>query len=109
MMSAQKGDVVTTYADVSEIEKLGYKATTPLELGIPKFVNWFLDYYSSDKQVLTVSLFSSAGKQIRVLESNKALKQVLKEEPLLPKKFLSIPWLLVENEILDSYPNLYKK
>ena len=46
MMSAQKGDVVTTYADVSEIEKLGYKATTPLELGIPKFVNWFLDYYN---------------------------------------------------------------
>ena len=41
-----KGDVVTTYADVSEIAKLGYKATTPLELGIPKFVNWFLDYYN---------------------------------------------------------------
>jgi len=48
MMPAQNGDVVTTYANVSEIEKLGYKATTPLELGIPKFVNWFLDYYSSE-------------------------------------------------------------
>jgi UDP-glucuronate 4-epimerase len=46
MMPAQKGDVQSTYADVSEIEKLGYKATTPLELGIPKFVNWFLDYYN---------------------------------------------------------------
>jgi len=52
---------------------------------------YYLDYYSSDKQVLTVSLFDSSGKQIRVLESNKALKQILKEEPLLPKKFLSIP------------------
>jgi UDP-glucuronate 4-epimerase len=50
MMSAQKGDVVTTYADVSEIEKLGYKATTPLELGIPKFVNWFLDYYTLNEK-----------------------------------------------------------
>lgn len=48
MMPAQNGDVVTTYADVSEIEKLGYKATTPLELGIPKFVNWFSDYYSTE-------------------------------------------------------------
>jgi UDP-glucuronate 4-epimerase len=48
MMPAQNGDVVTTYADVSEIEKLGYKATTPLELGIPKFVNWFLDYYTTE-------------------------------------------------------------
>ena len=47
MMPAQNGDVVTTYADVSEIEKLGYKATTPLELGIPKFVSWFLNYYSN--------------------------------------------------------------
>jgi UDP-glucuronate 4-epimerase len=48
MMPAQNGDVVTTYADVSEIEKLGYKATTPLELGIPKFANWFLDYYTTE-------------------------------------------------------------
>ena len=48
MMPAQKGDVVTTYADVSEIAKLGYKATTSLELGIPKFVNWFLNYYVSN-------------------------------------------------------------
>ncbi len=48
MMPAQNGDVVTTYADVAEIEKLGYKATTPLELGIPKFVDWFLKYYNSE-------------------------------------------------------------
>ena len=48
MMPAQNGDVVTTYADVTEIEKLGYKATTPLEKGIPKFVNWFLNYYNTE-------------------------------------------------------------
>ncbi len=44
-MPPQKGDVVVTYSDTSEIEKLGYKASTSLEQGIPKFVAWFLKYY----------------------------------------------------------------
>ena len=44
-MPTQKGDVITTYANTCEIEKLGYKASTPLEIGIPKFVEWFKDYY----------------------------------------------------------------
>lgn len=44
-MPPQKGDVVTTFSDTKEIEKLGYKATTPLELGIPKFMKWFKEYY----------------------------------------------------------------
>ena len=44
-MAPQKGDVVVTYSDTTEIEKLGYKATTPLELGIPKFIEWFKSYY----------------------------------------------------------------
>jgi UDP-glucuronate 4-epimerase len=48
MMPAQKGDVQSTYADVSEIQELGYRAKTSLEFGIPKFVNWFLDYYNSE-------------------------------------------------------------
>ena len=45
-MPLQKGDVVTTYSDTTAIEKLGYKASTPLEIGIPKFVEWFKDYYN---------------------------------------------------------------
>lgn len=44
-MPPQKGDVVITYSDTSEIEKLGYKSTTSLEIGIPKFVEWFKKYY----------------------------------------------------------------
>jgi UDP-glucuronate 4-epimerase len=44
-MAPQKGDVVVTYSDTTEIEKLGYRATTPLELGIPKFIEWFKSYY----------------------------------------------------------------
>ena len=44
-MAPQKGDVVVTFSDTTEIEKLGYKASTSLEQGIPKFVAWFLKYY----------------------------------------------------------------
>jgi UDP-glucuronate 4-epimerase len=44
-MPPQKGDVVITYSDTSEIEKLGYSSTTSLEIGIPKFVEWFKKYY----------------------------------------------------------------
>ena len=49
MMPAQDGDVQSTFADVSKIQKLGYRATTSLELGIPKFINWFLNYYPSNE------------------------------------------------------------
>jgi len=45
-MPPQKGDVTITFSNTTEIEKIGYKATTPLELGIPKFVKWFKEYYN---------------------------------------------------------------
>ena len=39
----QAGDVVSTYADVRKANcLLGYEPTTPLEVGIPKFVEWFM-------------------------------------------------------------------
>lgn len=38
----QPGDVQRTYADVSRARALfGYRPTTPVEVGIPKFVKWF--------------------------------------------------------------------
>ena len=49
-MAPQKGDVVVTYSDTTEIEKLGYKASTSLEQGIPKFVAWFLKYYGPNEK-----------------------------------------------------------
>ena len=49
-MPPQKGDVVTTYSDTTAIEKLGYKASTSLEQGIPKFVAWFLKYYHQNEK-----------------------------------------------------------
>lgn len=45
-MPAQKGDVSTTYADTTEIEKLGYRSNTTLSEGIPRFITWFKEYYS---------------------------------------------------------------
>ncbi|MBF6640019.1 NAD-dependent epimerase/dehydratase family protein [Flavobacterium sp. J49] len=42
---AQKGDVVTTFANTKALEQLGYKPKVSLEDGIPKFVAWFKEYY----------------------------------------------------------------
>ena len=41
----QAGDVPQTWADISEIEKLGYKSTVSIEKGVEKFVVWFKNYY----------------------------------------------------------------
>ncbi len=46
MMPLQKGDVVTTFANVDDlIRDLGYKPDTPLETGIANFVEWYRRYY----------------------------------------------------------------
>ncbi|HMT44128.1 MAG TPA: GDP-mannose 4,6-dehydratase [Chakrabartia sp.] len=45
MDAMQPGDVKETYADVSAIgTDLGYAPTTPIEVGIPAFVNWYKVY-----------------------------------------------------------------
>ena len=41
----QPGDVPLTYADISKArERLGYKPTTKIKEGIPKFVEWYRKY-----------------------------------------------------------------
>ena len=43
LMPAQPGDVPLTHADISRAkERLGYSPTTPIEIGISRFVDWFL-------------------------------------------------------------------
>jgi len=43
----QAGDVVTTFADTSELNKaIGYKPSTPLKEGVKKFVDWYRAYYN---------------------------------------------------------------
>lgn len=46
MLPLQAGDVPATYADVSDlVSDLGYKPDTPVETGISRFIDWYLDYY----------------------------------------------------------------
>ncbi|MDJ0807953.1 MAG: NAD-dependent epimerase [Gammaproteobacteria bacterium] len=46
MLPLQDGDVVATYADVTDlIADTGYKPDTPLEVGVDNFAKWFRDYY----------------------------------------------------------------
>lgn len=42
----QPGDVPKTYADIDATRRdLGYAPTTPISVGIPKFIAWYRDYY----------------------------------------------------------------
>ena len=46
MLPLQVGDVPDTWADAEElIRDVGYRPSTPVEAGIAKFVEWYLDYY----------------------------------------------------------------
>ncbi len=43
----QPGDVVNTYADMDDFEReFNFKPVTPLETGIKKFTDWYLEYFS---------------------------------------------------------------
>jgi UDP-glucuronate 4-epimerase len=45
MMPMQPGDVPATYADISAIERdLGFRPRVPIEVGVPRFVDWYRDY-----------------------------------------------------------------
>ena len=47
LMPMQAGDVARTEADVQETEAaLGYAPSTPVETGVGRFVDWYLDYYA---------------------------------------------------------------
>jgi UDP-glucuronate 4-epimerase len=45
MLPMQDGDVYETYADISAISsELGYAPTTPISVGVPRFVDWYRTY-----------------------------------------------------------------
>lgn len=45
LLDMQPGDVHATYADISAISRdMGYAPTTPIEVGVPRFVSWFRGY-----------------------------------------------------------------
>lgn len=46
MLPLQAGDVPATYANVDDlIQDVDYKPSTPVEVGIARFVEWYKDYY----------------------------------------------------------------
>ena len=50
LMPIQPGDVASTYADVSGLEKdFNYRPDTPISVGISKFVDWYMEYYKLKK------------------------------------------------------------
>ena len=48
-MPMQPGDVTDTEADTSDTrEAIGYAPSTPVEEGVGRFVDWYLDYFKAD-------------------------------------------------------------
>ena len=46
MLPMQAGDVRDTYADISAIQRdLGFRPTTPIDVGVPRFVEWYRAYH----------------------------------------------------------------
>jgi UDP-glucuronate 4-epimerase len=46
MLPMQPGDVPATYADVDDLVRdVGFKPSTPIEVGIERFVTWYRSYY----------------------------------------------------------------
>lgn len=45
LLPMQDGDVYQTFADIGDISReLGFAPTTPIAVGVPAFVNWYLAY-----------------------------------------------------------------
>ena len=46
LLPMQLGDVPDTWADVEDlVADVGYRPSTPVEVGVRRFVDWYLDYY----------------------------------------------------------------
>jgi UDP-glucuronate 4-epimerase len=49
LLPLQPGDVPDTYADASDLARdVGYQPNTSIEVGVRKFVDWYIDYYNID-------------------------------------------------------------
>ena len=46
LLPMQPGDVPATYADISDLDSaVGFQPSTPVEVGVAKFVEWYKEYY----------------------------------------------------------------
>ena len=50
LLPIQPGDVPATYADIARAQaKLGFQPVTPIEVGVPRFIDWYLDYHGLER------------------------------------------------------------
>jgi UDP-glucuronate 4-epimerase len=50
MLPLQPGDVPDTFADAGDLaQDVGYRPSTPVEEGVRRFVDWYLDYYGKNQ------------------------------------------------------------
>jgi UDP-glucuronate 4-epimerase len=46
MLPAQAGDVPETYANIDALKQaVGFKPSTPIEVGVKRFVDWYREFY----------------------------------------------------------------
>jgi UDP-glucuronate 4-epimerase len=46
LLPLQPGDVIASWADVGDIARdMGYHPATPVEVGVPRFVEWYKEFY----------------------------------------------------------------
>jgi len=46
LLPLQPGDVPDTFANVDDLVRdFDYRPGTPIEVGVQRFVDWYLDYY----------------------------------------------------------------
>ncbi|SLM46977.1 Uncharacterized 37.6 kDa protein in cld 5'region [Nitrospira japonica] len=46
LLPLQPGDVPATYADIDDLARdVGFKPATPIEVGVPRFVQWYREFY----------------------------------------------------------------
>jgi UDP-glucuronate 4-epimerase len=46
MLPMQAGDVPTTYAAVDDLTRdVDFRPSTPIDIGVARFVEWYCDYY----------------------------------------------------------------
>jgi UDP-glucuronate 4-epimerase len=47
-LPAQDGEMIRTEADVTETRTaLGYAPSTPIDVGVKRFVDWYRDFYAA--------------------------------------------------------------
>jgi UDP-glucuronate 4-epimerase len=49
LLPMQQGDVPDTWADTEDLAAdVGYQPNTPIETGVKRFVDWYLDFYKNE-------------------------------------------------------------